>query len=100
MGRPGSVLLTLAAPSRAVLEVEVGLPAGVVVDTDGLPLQSAEAGTDRLSLTTRAFGAGEVLEVPLTVTPSFAGSFGTRPLVVRVDGVEHMLPAPEWRVTR
>lgn len=106
VGRSGTVGLTIAAPSRSTVELEVGLPAGAAVESGALAnlvssgvLQSFDVGSDRVTLVTKAFGAGEILEITLQVTPAFAGRFGTRPLVVRIDGREQLLPPVDWEVS-
>lgn len=104
VGRPGQAVLRMVAPSGASLVVEQGLPAGATVDEaalraqHGQQLQTSQVRTDRVLLTTRAFGAGEVMEVPLPVTPAFAGRFSTVPLKVTAAGREVQLPPEVWTV--
>jgi hypothetical protein len=92
---------------RTTLEIELGVPAGASIDPSALTaqqeaggLQSYLIGTDRVSLTTKPFAAGEILEVRLSITPAFAGRFATRPLVVKVGGSEHILPPTDWTVSQ
>ncbi len=85
VGRDSQLTLSLSAPSGTQLWVEQGLPAGTTIDEDALAglssvLQSHEVRQDRVLLTTRRFGAGEIIEIPLTVRPAFSGSFQTAPM--------------------
>jgi len=72
--------------------VEQGLPAGASVNEPSLQeqvggqLSAVEVTSDRVTLTTRRFHAGEIMEVAVPVTPSFAGRFSTVPLTVSADG--------------
>ena len=91
VGDAGEVKLTLAAPSGVSLVLEQGLPAGASVDDEQLArladrLVEWEVETDRVRLVTRPFQAGEVMEIPLHVTPAFAGTFSTTPLSVEPRG--------------
>lgn len=103
VGREGVLTLALAAPSGVSLDIEQGLPAGVTVDQGALGalglLSSYEVRGDRLLLSTRAFEAGQVMDIPIRVQPGFAGTFGTPPLKVSTstrDSVE--LRPLSWRV--
>ena len=106
VGQKGSVRLTLAAPKGAKLVVEQGLPAGAAVDEVSLGAQvggqltGAEVTSDRVTLTTRAFHAGEIMELVVPVTPAFAGRFTTVPLTVSVDGAAAVPMAPLTWVVR
>lgn len=90
-GRDGRVALRVAAPSGTAVAIEQGIPAGAAVDELALAslsgmVTSVEVETDRVRLVTRAFGAGEVMDLGLVVRPAFAGSFQTVPLVVEAGG--------------
>lgn len=104
VGRQGLVTLSVSAPSGEVLEIEQGLPAGVVVDEArmnalGNPLQRWEASTDRVRMTTAAFAAGQVMELKIPVQPAFAGRFSTPPLTLKArSGREVFLPPVTWTV--
>ena len=103
VGYDGTITLTLAAPSGVSLSIEQGLPAGASVDEAALRslglLTSHQVRGDRVLLTTRAFNAGEVMEIPLNVRPAFAGTFTTPPLRVGArSGSTIELPPLSWRV--
>ncbi|MEZ4323366.1 MAG: alpha-2-macroglobulin family protein [Myxococcota bacterium] len=103
-GREGTLTLTISAPSSTRVRVVQGLPAGVAVDADRLKAQAGVAEVDvqqdRFSLTTKSFGAGEVLEIPVHVTPTYAGSMVSRPLEVSVGSRSGMLAPHRWVVGR
>ena len=87
VGQDATVTLSLAAPSGTSLVVEQGLPAGATVDDDALAalgdrIVSHRITTDRVILTTRAFQAGEVMDLLVRVRPAYAGTFSTVPLTV------------------
>ena len=82
------------------------LPAGTWVDLDALrthpAIASAEQREDTLELQLNALGAAEILELPISVQPAFAGLFSTGPLSLEVRGagaVDLDLPPPKWRVS-
>ncbi|MEZ4323365.1 MAG: alpha-2-macroglobulin family protein [Myxococcota bacterium] len=101
-GREGWLTLTVSAPSGAEVELVQGLPAGtaaeVPAETVAMLASAAEVQQDRVVLKTRAFGAGEVLELKLRVTPSFEGRMSTRPLEVSAGGQTVQLPPLVWSV--
>ena len=92
VGRAGALVLNIAAPKGVRLTLEQGLPAGTTVDEVALAgglggqLTKHQAVQGRLTLTTRPFTAGEVMELTIPVTPAFGGRFTTEPLRVGVDG--------------
>lgn len=102
-GREGSLTLSVAAPSGASVTVEQGLPAGIHIDEERLAslsgmLTAWEVHPDRVRLTTRPFQAGEVMDLGLTVQPTFAGSFQTAPLTVTAGGRSEALKPLTWVV--
>ncbi|MCB9670183.1 MAG: hypothetical protein H6734_11970 [Alphaproteobacteria bacterium] len=100
-GQDGWLTLTVSAPSGASVSVHQGLPAGTVAEIDpaSLPLLTDhEVFQDHLELTTRAFGAGDVLEIRVRVTPMFAGRMATRPLHVAVGRESADLAPLVWDV--
>ena len=105
-GRVSKATLTLAAPGGSRVKAKVGLPAGTWVDLDALrthpAIASAEQREDTLELQLNALGAAEILELPISVQPAFAGLFSTGPLSLEVRGagaVDLDLPPPKWRVS-
>jgi len=101
-GRRSMLTLTIAAPSGASVEVVQGLPAGTAAEVPGstqaLLSAPARVDQDRVTLVTRRFGAGEVLELELVVTPSFAGQMSTRPLEIRAGGQQVQVAPMQWVV--
>ncbi len=102
VGQEGVVSLSVSAPKGVAVTIEQGLPAGSSVDALALRLldtvASAEVRPDRVRFTTRPLGAGEVLEVPIRVTPAFAGRFATVPLKVEAGGKEALVEPKRWTV--
>mgnify|MGYP000430157257 CR=1 FL=1 len=102
VGQEGTVTLSVSAPKGTAVTLEQGLPAGASVDTVALgqldTVRSHEVRQDRVILTTRPLGAGEVLKVPLRVTPAFAGRFATVPLKVGAEGQEALVEPVRWTV--
>ncbi|MCA9493506.1 MAG: hypothetical protein KC621_26425 [Myxococcales bacterium] len=98
VGEEGHLHLTLSAPSGTSLHVEQGLPAGAVVDPQLAQRYPRLSGVrvlqDRLMFDTASFGAGEILEVDVPVTPAFSGTFATAPLLVGTRGSEPVPMAP------
>lgn len=90
------VSLSAAQGQRVVLEQ--GLPAGATVDEAALQALIGDELTDvqvqahRVVLTTRAFSAGEVMELTIPVRPAFAGQFSTGPL--RLSDARHPWQEP------
>ncbi|MCB9673628.1 MAG: hypothetical protein H6737_00845 [Alphaproteobacteria bacterium] len=101
-GREGSVTLTVAAPSGVPVALTQGIPAGTAVDvppeTRAMLSEPPIVQQDRVILKTRAFQAGEVMELRLKVTPSFAGRMSTRPLEVETGAGAVQLPPMVWTV--
>ncbi|MCA9712568.1 MAG: hypothetical protein KDK70_42460 [Myxococcales bacterium] len=101
-GREGTLTFTIAAPSSVRVEVTQGLPPGVAVDAELLAKQpgiaESEVLQDRFSFTTNSFGAGEVLEIPVRVTPTYAGRMVSRPMEVRVGWREGLVAPHRWVV--
>lgn len=104
VGRDSTITLHISAPSGVQVHVEQGLPAGCTVDeralagVDGLVEQAVH--TDRVTLRTRPFRAGEVIDVPLVVRPAFAGRFDTAPLLVEAGGQQVAMKPMRWKVAR
>ncbi|MCB9688409.1 MAG: hypothetical protein H6735_25440 [Alphaproteobacteria bacterium] len=103
VGEEGHLHLTLSAPSGTSLHVEQGLPAGVVVDPQLAQRYPRLSGVrvlqDRLMFDTASFGAGEILEIDVPVTPAFSGTFSTAPLLVGTRGSEPVPMAPmAWTI--
>jgi len=102
VGHDSTITLYLSAPSGYTLTVDQGLPAGVTVDELALAevdgLVDRRVSTDRVTLETRKFRAGEVIEVPLVVRPAFAGRFSTGPLVVSAGSPRAALAPLTWVV--
>jgi hypothetical protein len=100
VGREGTVMLTVSAPKGVSVTLEQGLPAGASVE--GWPgharVESWEARPDRFTLTTKAFGAGEIMEIPVPVTAAFAGRFHTSPLKVTAEGRSVLVRPAVWAV--
>ncbi len=91
VGQDSAITLTLAAPSGVSLEIEQGLAAGATVDEAGLDaisdrITSYDVLSDRVHLVTRAFQAGEIMNVPILVRPAFAGDLTTVPLAIETGG--------------
>ncbi len=103
VGEEGTITLSVAAPKGVAVTLEQGLPAGASVDLLALTsldtVRSAETKPDRVRFTTRPLGAGEVLEIPIRVTPAFSGSFGTVPLKVEAEGKETLVEPARWQVS-
>lgn len=107
-GQEGTLRLVAAAPSGTRLTIEQGLPAGADARTTATwSLEPGPAGTrdsvvafsDRVRVTTAAFGPGEIKEIEIPVTPGFAGRFQTPPLRVSVVGGPTTTVRPlVWRV--
>lgn len=104
VGRSGVLTLEMSAPSGVSLRVEQPLPSGAVLE-DEAEQRAREQGaalevrSDRLVLTTRAFGAGEVQRLELPVIPAFAGRFHTAPLLVAPVGATGVAHEPAvWTV--
>ena len=100
-GQEGALTLTAAAPSGASLEIVQGIPAGTSVElpADTLRLlKNHRIEADRVVLETRAFGAGEIMALRLSVTPQYAGRMATRPLELRAAGQEAVLAPFVWSV--
>jgi hypothetical protein len=100
-GRTGALTLTAAAPSGVTLEIVQGVPAGTAVEVPAdvrslLTEHRVEA--DRVVLKTRAFGAGEIMDLRLDVTPQYAGRMSTRPLELKAAGSEAQLAPFVWTV--
>lgn len=106
VGLDSTLTLRLSAPSGVMLAVEQGLPAGATVDESSLDavgdiLVDRQVFTDRVRLQTRAFRAGEVMEIPIRVRPAFAGRFQTLPLTLEDagrTGQRVYLPPLVWEV--
>jgi hypothetical protein len=102
VGEEGTITLSVAAPKGVSVTLEQGLPAGASVDALALTqlptVLSADVRPDRVRVTTRALGAGEILEVPIRVTPAFAGRFATVPLKVEAGGQEALVEPMRWTV--
>ena len=104
VGRTGALVITAAAPSGTVLDIEQGLPAGAKVGAAAAALAQRQGGelevfADRIRLRTRAFGAGEVLDLEIPVDMAFEGRFQTTPMQVSVDGGPQVAMRPHvWSV--
>lgn len=104
VGRERPLRLTIVAPSGVSVALEQGLPAGTAMEEAQVlaaaagQLTSVEVTTDSVALRTRAFQAGEVMELALPVRPAYAGSFQTTPLLVSAGGQQIALPPLVWRV--
>jgi len=87
VGRTSALRFAIAAPSGSVVEVRQALPPGVSVAG---PVRASRATVepfpDEVVLTTSALQPGEVIEVAVSVVPTFAGRFSTSPLRISVDG--------------
>ena len=103
VGRDGVLTITLAAPSGVAVSLEQGLPAGLEVDESRLQalpgVNQASVRFDHFQLTTKAFGAGEILKLEIPVRPSFAGEFSTRPLELRAGGYSTTMAPMKWKVS-
>lgn len=100
-GEEGVVTLTLAAPSGVRVVVEQGIPAGTEVEIPSTTLaQLADHAVfaDHVELTTKRFGAGEVLELELRVTPTHAGRMATPPLKLSVGQRSAVVRPLVWTV--
>jgi hypothetical protein len=97
VGSDATMVLSLAAPSGTSVTLEQPLPAGAIVDEAALAgiggVVASDVTTDRVRVTTRPFSAGEVLQIPITLRPAFAGSFSTGPVWVEAGG-ERVALAP------
>ena len=104
VGRQGTLTIEVAAPSGAALTIEQGLPSGAVVGDGATAAVGAQGATldvrtDRVILTTRPFGAGEVQTFAIPVIPAFAGRFSTGPLLVSQVGATPVPHKPfAWQV--
>lgn len=104
-GRLGTSTLVVSAPGESVVTARLGVPAGTWVDLDALrrhpAVQQAEHRQDTLEVRLRALKPAEILEIPVTVQPTFAGRFSTGPVSLQVRGPRSLdvdLPPPTWRV--
>lgn len=99
VGREGMLRLSIAAPSGMSVSVVQGLPAGTVASVRSVSaLMKHSVTEDQVRFTTRAFGAGEVLEIEVAVTPQFAGAMNTRPLEISVGEKSRQVQPFRWRV--
>jgi hypothetical protein len=107
VGHPGTVTLDVAAPSGTSVRLAQGLPPGTAVDTsrwgpETPQLASWRVTPDRVELTTRAFNAGEVMQIRIPVQPTFSGRFSTAPLRVAAVGDPSAaavdLPPATWTI--
>ncbi len=104
VGRDSVISISVSAPSKEVLTLVQGLPAGATVDVAQLGglssmITNSDVSTDRVTLTTRPFNAGEVMNLEIRVQPAFAGRFTTLPFTVRrANGSEVFLPPLVWTV--
>jgi len=104
-GRLGTGRLVVSAPGGSQVTAHIGLPAGTWIDVDALrrhpAVRSAEQREDTLELGLRPLTPAEILEVPITLQPAFAGDFSTGPLSLEIRGSGSRdldLPPPRWRV--
>ena len=101
-GQEGTLTFTIAAPSQTAVTVVQGLPSGMAVDADRLAqtsgVQSADVQQDRFTFATRPASAGAILEIPVTITPTYAGEMISRPLEVEAAGTRVQLPPHRWVV--
>lgn len=101
VGQESSLTLTVAAPRGVSVDLTQGIPAGtsVILPPQTLAqLTDHTVAQDHVALTTKAFGAGEVLELELLVTPMYAGQMNTRPLTVAAERSEMDLRPLLWNV--
>ncbi len=100
-GQQGTLTLTAAAPSGANLEIVQGIPVGTSVElpsaTRALVLEH-RVEADRVVMKTRAFNAGEIMDLKLDVTPQYAGRMSTRPLELAASGQYAVLAPFVWTV--
>jgi hypothetical protein len=101
-GEEGTLTFTLAAPSQTPVTVTQGLPSGMAVDADALKatagVVSADVQQDRFTFTTSPQTAGAILEIPVKVTPTYAGAMISRPLELEARGQSARLPPHRWVV--
>lgn len=106
VGVEGELKVTLSAPSGASVRLELPLPSGTAAgeEAQGLALEAGASlveRSDRLEVWTRAFEPGEVMEIRIPVVPSFAGRFGTAPMLVSTGGTAPVALRPiPWQVAR
>lgn len=101
-GVEGVVSVAVSAPVGARVELEQGLPAGVLAPREPIladrDVASVDVAFDRVTVGLQPF-EGTTREFELRVTPAFAGRFTTSPLAVRIDGGAPIALAPmTWTV--
>ena len=112
VGQEGIMSIAIAGVAGQRLTIEHGLPPGATVDEVALAALKNDVVMDytveshRVAFTTRPLSGGEVLTVPITVRPGFAGTFTTGPMRVSphnfigVWAEPALLPPMTWTVAR